>query len=233
MKQVVFSFIVLIFLGSCRHITGSGNIVTEKRSTGSFTGVSAGQSFDVEVQLGATTEVMVESDDNIIKYIETEVSDGILKIRLKSGHSFNNAHLKVYVTSPEITSIKTSSSAEIVVKNLLTSDKKLSFNASSSSSILAEVEAPEVVATASSSATIELMGKTKVYTASVSSSADLKSGGLLSESTTVTAKSSATASVHASVNLVAKASSSADITYRGAANVQKSVSSSGSVEKKE
>ena len=87
--------------------------------------------------------------------------------------------------------------------------------------------------TASSGATININGKTKSHTADVSSGADIKTSDLLSENTTVTASSGASAHVHASVNLNAKASSGANINYIGAANVQKTVSSGGSVEKRE
>ena len=74
---------------------------------------------------------------------------------------------------------------------------------------------------------------TKNYTAHVSSSGDIKSFELLSENTDVSASSSGSAQVHASVSLTAKANSSGSIDYRGAANVKKTVNSSGSVEKKD
>ena len=145
----------------------------------------------------------------------------------------NNVHLKIYITVPELRSVKASASASVKVLDIIKKNGRLSFDASSSADIEAEVDAPEIEAEARSSGTVKLSGKTKNYTVRVSSSGDLKSFKLLSENTNVTASSSGSAEVHASVNLNATASSSGSIDYRGAATVKQTVNSSGSVEKKE
>ena len=233
MKQFIFLLSAVVILNSCDYTTGSGNIVTEKRTATNFTGIDVGGSFDVEVKIGSVAEVTVEADDNVIKYVETSVSGNILKIRTEGLHSMNNVHLKVYITVPELRSIKASASAEVKVLDVIKGDEKLSFEASSSADIKAEVDAPEVDAEASSSGSVTLSGKTKNYTARVSSSGDIKSFELLTENTDVSANSSGSAEVYASVSLDANASSSGSINYRGAANVKKKESSSGSVEKKD
>ena len=233
MKQVLFFFFALFILASCRFTTGSGNIITETRSAGNFKGISVGGAFDVEVKIGPVTQVTVEADDNIIKYIEITTSGNILKIRTENLHNYSNVHMKVYITTPALTSINASASADVKVLDLIKNDEKLSFHASSSADIEAEIDAPEVEAKVSSSGSVTLRGKTKNYTAQASSSGDIKSAELLTENTDVTVSSSGSAEVHASVSLNARASSSGDIVYHGAANVTKSVSSSGSVEKKD
>ncbi len=233
MKQFIFLLTAIVILNSCDYITGSGNLITEKRPVTNFTGINVGGSFDVEVKIGPVAEVTVEADDNVIKYVETIVSGNILKIRTEGLHSMNNVHLKVYITVPALRSIKASASAEVKVLNVVRVEGRLSFDASSSADIEADVDAPEVDAEGSSSGSVTLSGKTKNYTARVSSSGDIKSFELLTENTKVSANSSGSAEVHASVALDANASSSGDITYRGAATVKKSISSSGSVEKRD
>ncbi len=230
-------FLILVFivftLASCNHTTGSGNIITETRNTGSFDAISVGGSFEVEVKTGAVASVVVEADDNIIKYIVTKVSGNTLKINTEDLNNYSDVHMKVIVTAPAITSIKASASADVVADNILTGSGRLTFKASSSASIKAEVDAPEIETDASSSATITLRGKTKNYDAQASSSANINTFELLSENTTAKASSSADIQIHASVTLNAKASSSGSIDYKGAATVNKSESSSGSVEKKD
>ena len=132
-----------------------------------------------------------------------------------------------------MTIVKASASASVKVLDIIKENGRLSFDASSSADLEAEVDAPEVDAEASSSGSVTLSGKTKYYAARVSSSGDIKSFELLSENTDVSASSSGSAQVHASVSLTAKANSSGSIDYRGAANVKKTVNSSGSVEKKD
>jgi len=233
MKQALFLFFALIIFASCHYETGSGNMVTETRTVGSFDAISVGGSFEVEVKTGPVASVVVEADDNIIKYIETTVSAGTLKISTEGMNNFNDVHMKVYVTAPSITGIRASASADVAVAGTLTNDSKLSFIASSSASIKADVNAPEVETEANSSADITLSGKTKNHRTSASSSADIRTFDLLSENTTADASSSATIQVHASVSLNAKASSSGSVEYKGAAAIQKSENSSGSVEKKD
>jgi hypothetical protein len=229
-------FLILLFtvftLASCDLTTGSGNIVTETRKTGSFDAISVGGSFEVEVKTGDVISVVVEADDNIMKYIETTVSGNTLKINTEDLHNYSDVHMKVYVTAPLITSIKASASADVVADSILNGSGRLTFKASSSASIKAEVNAPEIETDANSSATITLTGKTQTHKTEASSSADIKAFGLLSENTTANVSSSANIEVHASVSLNARASSSGSVEYKGAATVTKSESSSGSVEKR-
>ena len=81
-------------------ITGNGNIRTEKRNTGNFTGVKTSGSIDVEISNGNAYSVSVEDDDNIFPYIITEVKNGILNVHYKNNTSINNDHAKVYITAP-------------------------------------------------------------------------------------------------------------------------------------
>jgi Putative auto-transporter adhesin, head GIN domain len=233
MKRFLTLLLAVFIFASCDHTSGSGNIVTETRNTGSFDAISVGGSFDVEVKMGDVVSVVVEADDNIIKYIETKVSGNTLKIRTEDLHSYSDVHMKVYVTVPSLKAISASASAEVTGENILKSSDKLTFKASSSSNINAEVDAPEIETDANSSATITLSGRTKEHKSEASSSANVEAFGLLSENTTANVSSSANIEVHASVTLNAKASSSGSIEYKGAATVTKSENSSGSVSKKD
>jgi Putative auto-transporter adhesin, head GIN domain len=233
MKRFLTLLLAVFTFASCDHTSGSGNIVTETRNTGSFDAISVGGSFDVEVKMGDVVSVVVEADDNIIKYIETKVSGNTLKIRTEDLHSYSDVHMKVYVTVPSLKAISASASAEVTGENILKSSEKLTFKASSSSNINAEVDAPEIETDANSSATITLSGRTKEHKSEASSSANVEAFGLLSENTTANVSSSANIEVYASVTLNAKASSSGSVEYKGAATVTKSENSSGSVSKKD
>ena len=233
MKHFFILLCTVFTLVSCDQTTGSGNIVTETRNTGSFDAISVGGSFEVEVKMGDAMSVVVEADDNIMKYIETKVSGNTLKISTEGLHSFSDVHMKVYVTVPVLTAVSASASAEVVGENILTNADKLVFKASSSASIKAEVNAPDIVTDANSSASITLRGKTKNHKTEASSSAEINAFELLTENTTANVSSSANIEVHASVSLNAHASSSGSVEYKGAATVTKSENSSGTVSKKE
>lgn len=235
MKQLLSFFLIIICLAACDipGTRGSGNIISENRSVAGFAGVSVGGDFDVELRIGSTTEVKVEADDNVMKYIETHVSGNTLRIRTEGLHNYRNVHMKVYVTTPTLTRVSASASARVRVIDLVKSGERLSFNASSSGDINADVDAPEVEAEASSGASVNLSGKTRSYHVQASSGGSVRSYELLSEDTRVQVSSGASARVHASVNLDAHASSGATVSYVGGASVTKSESSGGNVSKKD
>ncbi len=230
MQKLVILFTAVLFFSACRYKTGSGNIVTEVRETSSFTGISVSGGFEVELRQSGNEEVVVEADDNIIKYVNTKVRKGELVINLDD-LNVHDAHLKVLISAPSINSIKVSAGSDFLVKDELKSGEKIRLKASSGSQIKSAVDAPEVEADASSAGEISISGRTRDFNAETSSGASIMAKELLSENTVVQASSGSTAKVHASVKLEAKASSGANITYRGAASVQKSTSSGGAVEK--
>jgi len=229
MKQVLFYLITLLAFASCDERTGSGDIIAEKRQTGNFTGISVGGAFEVEIRIGPVTLVEVEADDNIIKDIETRVSGDVLKISTKNSLGFYDAHLKVFVTVPEIRSVKTSGAANLKAIDVLKSAGKISLDVSGAGTITAAVDAPEIYAEASGAGNIELSGKTRDYKLKSSGSGDIKSFDLQSENTDVRASGAGSAHVHASVSLKADASGAGDISYKGGASVQQKTSGAGNV----
>ncbi len=229
MKYLLCILFAVSILSSCNQRRGSGNIIREKRQTGNFTEISVSGAFTVEVKTGAVTEVEVESDDNVIRFIETKVSGNTLKIRTKNGNGFNDAHFKVYITAPEINKIKSSGASNIKVTDQLKSNRKISLDVSGAAGIDASVDAPEIYAEVSGAGNIELSGRTRDYKAKVSGSGTIKSGNLQSENTTVDVSGAGTARVHASVRLNAKASGAGNIHYKGGATVEQKISGAGSI----
>jgi Putative auto-transporter adhesin, head GIN domain len=233
MKKYILFIAVITLATSCYNgKRGSGNIITEKRNVSGFTMVNASSSIDIDVQQGAETSVIVEADDNLIKYIETKVEGNELKIRYKNIHIRHNATIKVHIISPQFDGFISSASAEIKGKNTITSASKIKLEASSSANINIEVDAPTVDVKASSSAEITVGGRTKDVVVDASSSASVALNKLQAETAIANASSSADVSIFASVKINAKANSSGDITYTGGAtDVVKSENSSGTVTK--
>jgi hypothetical protein len=229
MKQLLFCCLILAVFSSCDQRTGSGNIITERRQTGNFTGIEVGGAFEVEIKTGPVTEVVVESDDNIIKYIETNVSGNVLEIKTNHSMGFNNAHYKVFITAPAINSIEASGAANIKAKDQLKSSDKISFDISGAAEVNASVDAPEVEVEISGAGNMELGGRTRSYKAKVTGSGDLKAADLLSENADVDVSGAGSAKVHASVSLKAEASGAGNISYKGGASVQQKTSGAGTI----
>jgi hypothetical protein len=233
MKKILLILWVVFFVTACGYKSGSGVIVSETRNLGSFTAVNVGGGFEVEIKLGNNPKLLVEADDNIINDIETRVDNNQLKISMRDGISYNNVHMKIFITAPLINKISSAASADVKVKDELTADDKIIIRASSGSSIIARLNAPAADVDASSGAEIDLAGRTKNLEVQASSGASIDADELLSENTNAQTSSGATVKVHASVKLDAKASSGGSVSYRGAATAVAKESSGGVIDKKD
>jgi hypothetical protein len=229
MRYLLFFAVIVFVATSCNQIHGSGNIIKEKREIGSFTGVETGGAFEVEIKTGATTEVIVESDDNILPYIKTKVVGGILEISNKGSFSFGNGHFKVFITVPAINLIKASGAASIKGIDELRNTEMLKMEASGAASINAIVNAPDIQIEASGASHIELNGRTRKFTAEASGSADVKCASLQSETADLSASGASTIHAIASVSIVAKASGAATIYHLGTNNITEKVSGAASI----
>lgn len=233
MKHLFFAVCIAVFCASCFNgVTGSGRLVTENRSVSNFTAINTSASIDVMVEQGEQFKVEVTADDNLIQFVKTNVEGGTLKISINGVNSFSSSDIKVYVVMPKVTDLTSTSSSSIESKGLLTSTEAISLRANSSGSINVELNAPKVIADASSSADIDATGTTQVVQAEASSSGSINFKGLKAENVTASASSSADIEVFCSVQLKAQANSSGSVNYTGGVtNVSVEENSSGSVSK--
>jgi Putative auto-transporter adhesin, head GIN domain len=233
-KQSVILSLATVTLFSCfrgRTITGSGNVISEKRVMGNFTGVSASGIIPVEVKNGPVTEVRVEADDNLLKYIYTEVDGGTLKISTKNFSNFKNCTYKVYVTTPVLNLLSSSGAGSITSTGVLKDEKSISLSSSGAGMINAGVDAPSVDADVSGAGEITISGRTKNYIVELSGAGSINSYDLLSENAEAEVSGVGNIKLHASVKLKASVSGAGDIKYRGDAAVETSVSGAGKVTK--
>ena len=234
MKQLFSFAMLLLVFTACRNfrqLQGSGNIISENRQTGNFKAISVGGSFEVELKNGPVTEVRVEADDNIIKYVDIHVSGNTLKIGTKGINNLNQVHLKVYIISPEISQIKSSGAATVNIMGILKNEDKIDLDASGAANINGIVDAPEISTEASGAANIDITGRTKNFKATASGSGTVKSSELMSETTKAHASGAGTVHVYSSVSLDASASGAGTIHYKGGGSIAQKVSGAGSVKK--
>lgn len=231
MKNLLLVMVSICLLQSCEVKRGSGNIEKQERKTGEFSKVDVGGSIEVIIRRGDRNKVTVEADDNILEDIETIVSGGELNIGFRDRVSVNNAHVKVYVETPGLTAVNASASSSVNIEDILSSDKTIHFEASSSASVQAEIDAPAAELEASSSGKIVLKGRTKDLRAEASSAGSIEAAELLSENARAEASSGASIQIHASLKLNAEANSGGSVSYRGEPALTKEENSGGSVGK--
>ncbi len=228
-------FIALLALSallfSCRSITGSGNIVTEKRDLSGFTGVRTEGIISAEVKQGPSFSVQVEGDDNLVRYVRTRVKGNMLEIDLKFRGNIRFSQLKVYVTAPVISQLQATGVGSIYTKSIITNSDRIVLRTSGVGGITADVDAPNVEAKASGVGSIKLSGRTRNYQAQTSGTGSINSFELLAEKADAKVSGVGSIRIHASMALKARVSGVGSINYRGNPSLDAQKSGVGSINK--
>lgn len=203
---------------------------TENRNVKNFNGIKVSTGIDLYITMGNSEEVKIVADDDIIDNIVTEVKDGTLHIYLEKNNWFNwgriNETRKAYVTVEQLKSIDASSGSDVRSENTLTGDD-MDIEASSGSDVYLDLVYKNVSLKTSSGSDAKLTGKAKYFTASASSGSDIVARDFETEKCQVKASSGSDATVNVSDELIAKASSGADVRYYGNPRTKDTDESSG------
>jgi hypothetical protein len=228
---LLFSIPAGLFAQRWEVVRGNHNVVKKEREAGSFSKIKVSSGIDVFLSQGSKESITVEADENLHKYILTEIRNGELNVYTEVG--IRDAERKrVHVTMRNIQSIRTTSAGDVLGQTPIKSDA-LELSASSAGSINLEITAREVEVNLSSSGDMTLSGKADYLDATLSSAGDLNAFDLVVKDAKVTASSAGDADVNVLEKIVARASSAGDITYKGnPKNVDAHSSSAGGIHKR-
>lgn len=96
---------------------GSGEIVTDERKVANFDKIKLNSGYDIYLYQGDSSTVMVEIDDNLLKYVRTSVTDRMLEI--DDTKSICTRIKKVYITTPNLKKIQVNGASDIVANKPL------------------------------------------------------------------------------------------------------------------
>lgn len=262
-RQMVFILLILALVfyvqgcfGPCEakwsrsRIRGSGDVISEEREIDGVTGVKLATIGNLFIEIGDKEELVIEADDNILEYIETDVRRGILRIDNRSNTNLDpRRQIRYHLTVKELDKIVISSSGNIKAPDLearrfeidisssgdlemgVLETNDLEVNISSSGDIeIEELHANTLEVDISSSGNLVIDGgKVEDQDISINSSGDYKARRLESQEARVRVSSSGNATVMVSDYLDAVTSSSGDINYYGNPDVDERSTSSGDI----
>jgi hypothetical protein len=210
-------------------IDGSGNVVTEKRNIETpFTKIQASTGVEVILEQGSPSEVEVEVDDNLMKYIVTRVENGTLILKIDGNINTMESAI-VRVKTKTIEGLESSSGASIKTISKL-SGTSLTLKTSSGSTIQADLEYEKVSCESTSGSEIKLSGKALALETISSSGSEIDAKDLAANEITAQSTSGSNTTVNPIVLLNAKASSGSSIEYvKKPKKVIKEENSGGSV----
>ncbi len=211
-------------------ITGSGNVITENRIVGVFTRLVVSCTADVQITQGGPQTVSIEGEDNIVRLIDTSVSGGTLTIDIQSDTGFSTTKpLVVFITVPEIESIRASGSGNVVMAKWSTSSANLETTGSGNITI-DDLATDSLTARLSGSGDIILNGGSAVSEKINASGSGKFNGELVpSKRAEATTTGSGSITIWVSDTLAASTSGSGDIQYYGSPQLSEHITGSGAV----
>jgi hypothetical protein len=191
-----------------RGVSGSGNVVSEKRAAADFRAIEVGGVFEVEVVAQKEFSVEIEADDNILQFIRTEVKGGTLEISSTERFSTRNP-IRVRISAPDIERLDVSGASKINLSEL--KNESLHVDASGASKIKVE-------------------GQTGDLEIKMSGASRLEAENLKSVNVEVDSSGASSASVFVSGDLKADLSGASSVTYSGnPQNMEKKTSGASSI----
>jgi len=234
---VVLVLVTLLSVTACntglRVIQGSGNVITETRQVSNFDSIELSGSGEVILTQGNGESLTIETDDNVMEYIEAKVENGTLKLGLVTGiptgaNVQKFTRLIFYVGVDDLNGLSTSGSGQIASEAIETDHFDLSVSGSGTIQIDALL-ASEVRADISGSGGISLGGDVTIQDVDVSGSGNYEAGEVCSASVKVSVSGSGNATICATEQLDASVSGSGNVNYYGSPQINVSDSGSGNV----
>jgi Putative auto-transporter adhesin, head GIN domain len=109
-------YVVLVAACHLPGVRGNGHVKTEERPVSAFANIDAGGAFEIEWQNGSPT-LRVTTDENLLPYIENNVSDDTLHLRTRD-HVWPTHGIKVVISSPTRTGAKIRGTVKLTAKQL-------------------------------------------------------------------------------------------------------------------
>jgi hypothetical protein len=205
---------LLLLSGGCSileatdsRIVGSGTMTSETRPLADVTGIKLASIGAVEVVVGTDQSVVIEAEDNLIPFITTEVSDGVLIIGTRDNTSLEPTRpLRFTVTVGRV------ELAEISGAGTLSID---------------DPENDRIDLSVPGAGTISVSGEVDQLTASISGTGTVEAARLAADDVTVEVSGAGNATVWAINSLDVTLSGVGNVSYWGEPQVDQTITGIG------
>jgi len=168
---------MFIFTVNIYPVKGSGKVITEERNVPLYHSVTFSSIGHLIIKEGAAGKIIINADDNIMPFIQTDVQKSILIININKIVT-EAAKIEITITMENINDLNVNGSGKIDVQKKIVQDS-IKMKVSGSGNITADIETKFVNAAIVGSGSIDLSGKT------VKLEIDLGGSGLLNTLTLI------------------------------------------------
>ncbi|MES2297790.1 MAG: head GIN domain-containing protein [Pseudomonadota bacterium] len=212
-------------------IKGSGNVKKQSRELAHFTGVAMALAGTVEVRIGNSEGVTIETDDNLLPLVETSIENGTLRIRAAKKHvNLETRTLHIVVQAKSIERLSLGGSGTLVADGLRTPSLQLDLGGSGTIDVK-NIECDAVSVALGGSGDVKGGGKTRKLSVSIGGSGDVRLDGLKANEASVNIGGSGQATLAAQDSLSVTIAGSGDVNYYGDPKLSQTIVGSGSVKR--
>ena len=233
MKRVITLVFLALLLINCSKnqvIVGSNNIITQEKQLSVYDRIEVLGSYDVIFTDGEVGKIKIKAPDNILPLIQTEVSDGLLKIGAEKNRYKVKEPIIIYVpVDSRLKQVDIKGSADIYSeKNLETKTLNVGIYGSGDARLAVDVSslALEVVGAGD----IRVSGRAKDLSIDISGSGDVDTSKLTAEKAVISISGAGDVSAYVTEDVDVSITGSGDVTIKGnPKKVKQKINGSGGV----
>lgn len=233
MKRVIaLVFLILLMINCSKNqvVVGSKNIITQEKQLSAYDRIEVLGSYDVIFTDGEVGKIKIKAPDNILPLIQTEVSDGLLKIGVGKNRYRVKQPIIIYVpVDSHLKQVDIKGSADISTeKNLETKVLNVGIYGSGDARLAVDVSslALEVVGAGD----IRVSGKAKDLSINISGSGDVDTSKLTAEKAAISISGAGDVSAYVTEDVDVSIAGAGDVTVKGnPKKVKQKINGSGGV----
>ncbi len=218
MKHTIILLSALLFLltscGEC--LKGEGEPISERRTTNTFTAVDAGANIRVMLNQSSFEEghyVVIETQQNLIPEIVTDVSRGTLKIETAKCVK-SSSGIVVHVFAPDYQELSLSGTGSLESAAWINSER-LKLNNKGTGAVMLDLRSDRLDVANSGTGDVVLRGTTNALSIENRGTGDVQAQGMRSENAKVDSRGTGDVKLQVHGELDIKLSGTGDVIYEG------------------
>ena len=228
----VLLLVMVMLLSACdvAGLEGSGRLVSETREVSDFDRIVLSGVGRVILTQGEEEALEVETDDNLMEYIVTEVRSGTLYLEIETPDAtgINPTRLTYTLSVIDLVELRNSGSGNIEADSIETGDFVIDSDGSGNI-VIDSLVANNLEVTFDGSGSIELSGEVASQTLRVNGSGNYQARALASDRVEIELDGSSNAEIRAEKSLEGELRGSGTITYYGEPVIDVEVLGSGRI----
>jgi hypothetical protein len=210
-------------------VKGNGDVVRQKREVASFSAIDLQGGYEVELRQGEKESLEIETDQNLLALISSEVENGTLIVEQEK-NNIRSTEMILYITVRDINSIRVSGAVDMKGAKEMTFSK-LNLSVSGAGSIWLAVKSSSLVTEIYGAGTITLKGESAEARIRIAGAGSVSAFGLQCSKAAVNIEGTGSAKVNVKDELDVAISGVGSVEYKGDPKVNKQISGMGSVKK--